>query len=46
MRMMKLFNLGGGCIKMSEQKQYRQDLLEWCHETAKSLSEQICCIEN
>ena len=26
---------------MNEQKQYRHDLLEWCHETAKSLSEQI-----
>jgi hypothetical protein len=26
---------------MNEQKQYRHDLLEWCHETAKSLSEQM-----
>jgi hypothetical protein len=26
---------------MNEQKQYRHDLLEWCHETAKSLSEQV-----
>lgn len=26
---------------MSEQKQYRHDLLEWCHETAKSLSDQM-----
>jgi hypothetical protein len=37
---MKSYNLGGG-IKMNEQKQYRNDLLEWCHETAKSLSEQM-----
>jgi hypothetical protein len=26
---------------MNEHKQYRHDLLEWCHETAKSLSEQV-----
>ncbi|WHY03249.1 hypothetical protein [Neobacillus sp. DY30] len=26
---------------MNKQKQYRHELLEWCHETAKSLSEQI-----
>ncbi|MEH7252659.1 hypothetical protein V7111_11085 [Neobacillus niacini] len=26
---------------MNEHKQYRHDLLEWCHETAKSLSEQL-----
>jgi hypothetical protein len=26
---------------MREQTQYRHDLLEWCHETAKSLSEQM-----
>jgi hypothetical protein len=38
---MKTNNLGGGMIKMNEQKQYRHVLLEWCHETAKSLSEQL-----
>ncbi|MEC1525172.1 hypothetical protein P9D43_24495 [Neobacillus niacini] len=32
---------GGGMIKVNEQKQYRHDLLEWCHETAKNLSEQM-----
>ncbi|MDR7077296.1 hypothetical protein J2Y03_002320 [Neobacillus niacini] len=26
---------------MNEHNQYRHDLLEWCHETAKSLSEQL-----
>ncbi|MCM3690807.1 hypothetical protein [Neobacillus niacini] len=26
---------------MNGQKQYREDLLVWCHETAKSLSEQL-----
>jgi hypothetical protein len=26
---------------MNGQKQYREDLLEWCHETAKSLFEQL-----
>ena len=26
---------------MNGQKQYREDLLEWCHETSKSLCEQL-----
>jgi hypothetical protein len=26
---------------MNAHKQYRHELLEWCHETAKSLSEQL-----
>ena len=26
---------------MNERKQYREELLEWCHETAKSLVEQL-----
>lgn len=39
MRIMNLY--GGGMIKVNEQKQYRHNLLEWCHETAKNLSEQM-----
>lgn len=31
----------GEWIKMNGQKQYREDLLEWCHETSKSLCEQL-----
>ena len=26
---------------MNEQKRYRDDLLEWCHETSKILFEQL-----
>ncbi|MFP7296868.1 hypothetical protein [Neobacillus niacini] len=37
----EIIQSGWGMYKMNGQKQYRQDLLEWCHETVKSLSEQM-----